>query len=163
MSFILLIIHALSFSVLPADHALYIGVVKINCTEKSNEVFVQVFKDDLQDAIRQHEPAFKAAEDLLFCEQNQEAISHYFNLHLQCHFDDQPAPLRWQKASLVNDSYLFHFQIQTPEQWQKIAVTADFFMELFPSQSNVIQVKKGEVQRYGRTTIRKPVFSEALK
>ena len=95
MSFLLLIIHLLYFSVLPTEHALYIGVVKINCAETTNEVFVQVFKDDLQDAIRQHESAFKPAEELLFCQQNQGVITHYFNQHLQCQFDDQvlSAPL----------------------------------------------------------------------
>ena len=160
MSSILLIIHCLFFTAWPAEHALYIGVVKINCSEKYNEVFVQVFKDDLQDAIRLFEPAFKAAEELLFCEQNQETITQYFNLHLQCHFDNQIAPLQWKEASLLNDSYLLHFQITAPVQWQEISVTADFFMELFPSHSNVIQVKKGDVQWFGRTTITKDVFHE---
>ncbi|MDX1666488.1 MAG: hypothetical protein R3350_04640, partial [Saprospiraceae bacterium] len=51
-----------------------------------------------------------------------------------------------------NDVYRLTFNASCPPEWDRVSVSADFFMELFPTQSNIISLWHGRGKRFSRVT-----------
>ena len=140
-------------------HALYIGVVQITM-EETMTIQVKVFSDDLQ-AILQNEVGYQAIgaiHDL--CELQTEHLQQYFQRTLQVLINELPIDLVLSDCEQINDVHLLQFKsIHYPLAWQQVAIRADFFMELFPTQSNVLQLHYKDNERnkrYGRMTAQAP-------
>jgi len=140
-------------------HALYIGVIQITM-EEIMTIQVKVFSDDLQ-AILQNEVGYQATgatDDL--CMLQMEHLQQYFQRTLQVHINELPIDLVLNDCEQINDVHLLQFKaIDCPLTWQQVAIKANFFMELFPTQSNVLQLhyKDNEKnRRYGRMNRQAP-------
>ncbi len=134
-----------------SDHAVYISVVEI--TEE--RVQVKVFTDDLQNAIRNYDSNYRQVSDGQFCSENRLLIQRYFQSHLTIKINGQPIVLRYTSASKEGDSYWVSFDMPQMGIWQSIEVTDKHFMELFPTQANIIKIMAGK-QRFCKLTVNKP-------
>lgn len=136
-------------------HAIYLSVVRIEHREASGEaqLLVKVFTDDLRDVIRSGYPEqyAPAAEDL-FCSLNRTSIQQYFQDKLQINVNGHPARLSLLEGQRENEVYWLSFRLEGPERWREVAVTASFFMEIFSTQSNIIQLINGDEKRFARLT-----------
>lgn len=92
---------------------------------------------------------FLAASD---CEGIQYEIETYFSSHLSYSINNKSTSLALSHCELNGDAVWFHFEIECPDQWNKVNVKADFLMELFPTQSNIITIYHGEEKRFLRIT-----------
>ncbi len=129
-------------------HAVYISVVEIEV----NEIRVKVFSDDLRDAIRNHAGVIAEDNTTDFCNKYQQEIERYFSEKLSLVINDESIPFKYESATDEGDSYWIKFQFDQEENWRSIEVEDKHFMELFPTQSNIIKVN-GPALRFGRLSV----------
>lgn len=134
------------------SHAIYIGVVQMSHVENrpSADIIVKVFQDDLQDVLKNAFDLKKMEAEIAYYNQYQLEIEQYFQNHLSCSINGQSMSLRLKKGEKAAEVYLLSFEIACPEVWKTVDIRADFFMELFPIQSNILHVENGKKKRFGR-------------
>ena len=124
------------------EHAIYISVVEIEHKEiTSSEIRVKVFKDDLRDVIKNNEGEVIA--NLEYCPKNISDLENYFNKTIEIQIDDQKLTLKHESCSLEGDAYWFFFSSEAPSAWNSISIKDIHFLELFPTQSNIVKVIDG--------------------
>lgn len=140
--------------VLVAEHAIYIGVLQIHHLQNSTtaELSIKVFQDDLQDALRQTEDLKKIEHQANFCSIHEKAIEQYFQNHIKCRINQQAVDIHLKRGEATNEVYQFYFDMSCPQTWTSMDIQANFLMELFPAQSNIIQLNNGDNKRFGRLT-----------
>lgn len=143
-----------SFMATSADHALYLSFTEIDV--EAQTIRIKAFSDDLENALRNFEGSFHGNNTVNFLRGNEQILQDYFRDKLLITLDKRPVTLIYTSASIENDAHFLDFEFQTSPAVREMEVKADFFMELFPSQSNVVQVKMGREKRYLRLTHDKP-------
>jgi len=136
-------------------HAFYLAVVQLDHAAGgiTAQVTIKVFTDDMQDALRNAFPdEFQPVATDAFCERLGDQAGRYFDRHFNCVINGEERPMNLQRCELQNDVYLLQFELSCPADWRELEVKADFFMELFPSQTNVLSILHGEEKGYFRLT-----------
>ncbi|MBX2877368.1 MAG: hypothetical protein KTR30_34925 [Saprospiraceae bacterium] len=140
------------------EHALYLGTLQLKYIEQSAEAHlaVKVFSDDLQSAIRNADESFQVGPiDELF-NQNGPLIEAYFEQHLQLEINGISQVPKLYQSEQINDTHILKFKIACPPAWNHLELTADFFMELFPNQMNVVSVSYLEQKQFARLNKQQP-------
>lgn len=137
-----------------ADHAIYIGVIQVlhDASAASAEVNVKVFTDDMQNALRNAFKNYEVIPEERICARQQELLAAYFAEHLTFDVNGTGVEMNLKSCTKENDVYWLTFDISCPPQWSKLRVEADFFMELFPTQSNMVSLHHGGERRFFRLT-----------
>ena len=135
------------------NHALYVSVLEIE-KEQSRErasIMVKIFSDDLEDAIFNHA---QQRLDLLGgnCGQGKTYISNYFNDHLKLRIDGKEQSYSYLSCEVNDISLWLTFEFTTLTSWNEVEITADYLMELFPTQSNVVSITYHSEKRMFRLT-----------
>ena len=124
------------------QHAIYIGMVQIAPLEQNGhfKMEIRVFQNDFQDALRNlaNKPVpinlKEPSADL------KKWISSYFEAHIDLKINHKTPPLIFTQIEAVIDIYLIEFKFSTNESWDQVDLKADFLMELFPQQSNMVKL-----------------------
>ena len=132
------------------DHAVYISVVEI----REGRLQVKVFSDDLQNAIRNYDSNFRSVSDEQFCFENRASIENYFGSTLRITINDEQVAFSYASATKEGDSYRLSFDMPDMGIWTSIEVDDRHFMELFPSQTNIVKIM-GSKQRFCKLTLNK--------
>ncbi|MEM8908586.1 MAG: DUF6702 family protein [Bacteroidota bacterium] len=137
-------------------HNIYISTIQIEHWPGDTlaSLQVKVFSDDLLDALRPSQGQSNWPKDSLCTSANLE-LKSYFEKNLQCQVNRQTSPLRLTQCQQTQDVHLLSFTLRCPIEWQTVTLTARFFMELFPQQSNVIQLRENDRTYFGRATSNK--------
>jgi hypothetical protein len=132
---------------LTTSHAIYVSVLEI----EQGSLKVKVFANDLEDAIYNH---CQQRLDLLTgnCSQSKSLIDNYFSDHLAVKIDGQERKFSYKTCEVNDISLWLTFEFNTPAKWRKVEITADYLMELFPTQSNVVSVSYLKEKRMFRLT-----------
>ncbi len=138
----------------PANHAIYIAVVEINHKSRATtaEVVIKVFTNDLEDALFNAYKKHTKLESEDNCEAHGLLFEKYFSTHFSCVINDQERQISFKNCEKNEDTLWLRFDMTCPERWNNLRLTADFLMELFPTQSNVISVFHGDKKKYFRLT-----------
>lgn len=120
------------------DHAIYISVLEID----SQQLKVKVFSDDLKDALRN----------------DSSSVEAYFQKKINLHINNQPIRFVLKEVTEEGESQWITFLMETPSQWHSFNLKADYFMELFPDQTNVVKVRV-DSPRYFRLNQSNPSIS----
>jgi len=134
-------------------HAIYISTIKIHHEEASGTTSIQlkIFSDDLQNDIKHKFSLGELPKKSTLCEfEKNEWIQQYFAQHLMFWVDDRLLPLQLSDCRIINDVHLISFFIHSPTFWKTLRIKADYLMELYPTQSNVLQLY------YTKKTIQTP-------
>lgn len=131
------------------DHAIYISVIEISKNQEVTEIRVKVFQDDLQNAIKNYSGVVALTAPEVFPQKYSNEIESYFREHLKV--NDLSYQLK--SSELNGDSYWFTFLSENAE-WTKINATADYLMELFPTQENILKVLLNGETRFCRLNIK---------
>jgi hypothetical protein len=117
------------------DHAIYVSVLEV----EQESIMVKVFANDLEDAIFNQS---QQRVDLINgdCRQSKTLISNYFNDHLKIKIDGKEQSYSYVSCELNDISLWMSFTFTSPATWREVEVTADYLMELFPTQSNVVSI-----------------------
>jgi hypothetical protein len=121
---------------LSEDHAIYISVLEIVEKEARTELRVKVFTDDLANAIKNSfEDDVVMIDD--FPSENEALIEAYFKVHLILMSSSSELEYYFIEYKTVGDSYWFTFEV-LGSIGQLYSIKADYFMELFPTQQNIV-------------------------
>ena len=134
------------------DHALYIGVIKIEHQEGStlSNLSIKVFSDDLHNALKNEFDWKELPTISVACGIHSAALQQYFENHLTIWINNEPVSLELQTCENNSEVYILNYTFSPPSKWQTLTLQADFLMELYPTQSNVLQVqyKANNVQEF---------------
>ena len=148
-----LILVLASSSTIRSYHALYLSVTEIEfCSSKTSSLRVKVFSDDLQSALRNFSKKYQQGDLQHFFERNQLLAEAYFQQHLKLSVNNQPVTIRLESYSIENDAHFVTFRFKCPESIVKLNMKADFLMELFPTQTNIVKVLYGGDTSYLKFT-----------
>lgn len=119
-----------------SEHAMYISVLEID----QQEIRVKVFTDNLEDAIRNDAQHYAPPVEGAFHVVNQQYIEAYFQKKIVLKSGEKRISLTLKKSSHEGDSYWFTFTPTSIEKSEEIELKANYLMELFPDQTNVVKV-----------------------
>lgn len=123
------------------DHAIYISVLELD----KSQMKVKVFIDNLEDALRN----------------DSNSIEDYFQKKIKLQINSQNLYFSLNEVKEEGDSYWISFNMTTPENWRTFYLKADYLMELFPNQTNVVKVMIDKPQFF-RLTKSNPTCSFKL-
>ena len=137
------------------NHAIYISVIEIEHKGLGNNaiIMIKVFTDDFKDAILN---AFKNRIEFSKdkkCSDNKSVIEGYFDKHFKATINGKPLSISFNSCELNGDSVWLYFDMACPANWKDVSVSADFLMELFPKQSNIVSIYHGNDKRFLRLTL----------
>ncbi len=139
-----------------SDHALYIGLINIDHSPAARvaQIRIRVFNDDLENALKNTFSGFEAVGPELVCESSEQWIQNYFEQHLAIKINGKKQALQLVQCLIQNDIAQLSFESKCAPVWKEVNVQTDIFQELFPTQSNVIQLSDGEEKRFARLNLR---------
>ena len=126
------------------DHAIYIGVIEIQHIAEipSATVRVKVFSDDLHSAVRNKVGAEIDPVVEMLCLTGTEQVLAYFQEHLTLSVNGNELALENTACSFEGDAHWLDFTVQCPTNWESISIEADFFMEIYPTQTQMIHMNE---------------------
>ncbi len=141
MAFILFII--LPWLAAPStagNHAVYVSVLEIKQAPGAGaELSIKVFTDDLEDAVF-NQSARRIDLQNGDCSRYHEEVARYFREHLQLVINGKTMAYDYLSCEINDISVWFTFHLQAPDSWSAINVKADYLMELFPTQNNIVSI-----------------------
>jgi hypothetical protein len=132
---------------LRTSHAIYVSVLEV----EQESIMVKVFANDLEDAIFNQS---RQRPDLLSgnCSQSKDLISNYFKNHLKIKINGEEQGYSYLSCEINDISLWLTFEFTSPPTWSEVEITADYLMELFPTQSNVVSISYHSEKRMFRLT-----------
>lgn len=139
--------------VMEEPHSFYLSVIEVQYPVEngSTALRIKVFTNDLQNAVSEHYHTEKLIDQEQLCTSGLEQVTGYLDQHVQIRLDGVPASLNFRDCRVEGDSHWLTFQISA-KTWKEIVLSADFFMELFPTQTHVVNVSFGNKKQFARLT-----------
>lgn len=139
------------------NHGIYLSVVKVQQNEDniSASMTMKVFTDDLENILKNEfgEDVVKHHSNIY--QKNQNYIQTYFSKKLIIEINGKKQGFEFLQCEQLEEVFLLDFDLSCPKKWKQVKVTAPFFMELFPKQSNVFHIETQSSKRFGRTVLEK--------
>lgn len=138
------------------DHAIYVSVIEIKESGKSNKTSLEMklFADDLEDAIQNHS-GIRTDLRNKDCKDSEALIINYFEDHFLLKINSKKIAIVFVSCELNDMSLWLDFQLDTPDKWQSVEIKADYLIELFPTQSNVVSIEYQDQKKMFRLTYEK--------
>ena len=127
-----------------ADHAIYLSTIRIHDEDDHLIMQVNIFEDDLRDALRDHHGEVIDTSALDF----EIRVNDYMKEHLVINLNDDIRLLVVKDVIRVGDTYQVAYSPIPVSSIAKIALEADYLMELFPMQQNILQLEYQDHQYY---------------
>lgn len=125
-------------------HALYLSVISIDINHEVMNMEIKVFTDDLLDVLKnQNSQIVSTATKLSNAE-----IEAYFQKHLSTTDSGQNLQFSLDQITLEGESHFIHFSCPLPKGIRNLSVQAGYFMELFPTQQNILKVRKDDKNHF---------------
>lgn len=134
-------------------HAFYVGVIDLvhKTGDHKAEMVIKVFTDDLEDALVQGSGSrFVLSKAITKQHAAWPNIEKYFTDHIQIMVNQQEIQLQMVQTEVHQDSHWIYFEGKCAPEWQNVTIKAEFFMDLFPDQMNVVHFKEGTSKHYLR-------------
>jgi hypothetical protein len=136
-----------------SDHAIYLSSTELEIRDDKILITAKVFSDDLRDAIKNHDAAqYQPGELQHFASKNSNLIQDYFRHYLTVKNEKGALILRYVESTVEGDAHFVQMQIAQIGKTTALSINASFFMELFPTQMNVVVVKQGDEKTYLKYT-----------
>lgn len=138
-------------------HALYLSTSKITLAENQNKLSIQIkiFSDDLQTALINHFNEKEISSTTTIGTKNLAQIKSYLKQHLL--LNKANANNRWgmelleltadYQESIYLLTAIYEDHSTNADKAEILEIQADYLMEVFPTQSNIIDLTYGE-QRF---------------
>jgi hypothetical protein len=131
----------LSFSDLKTenDHGIYLSVSEVSLSKSQSLIKIKIFLDDFENILRLYNKGKLSSTDICA---KESLILSYFTKNMPIKINDKYIKLQWSGCEKIGDSLALHFSFDNPSDGKELKIKATFFTELFPSQQNIIQIKK---------------------
>lgn len=153
------------FKLQKENHALYLSVIQIKHqqTEQTALITIKVFTDDFENAIKNAHPDLTILLGKDICQQEGKYLEAYFEKHLAISINGTNRNYTLQNCQQENEVYFLELEMPCPLDWKEFKIEADFLMELFPTQSNMINLIYGNEKRYCRLTKKESTCELSLR
>lgn len=123
------------------NHAIYVSVVEIEqLNAQRGALRVKVFYDDLEASIRNYSGTSVDFADEITCDSQANILKEYFSEHLKVQIQNSAIDYDFIRCEKNGESIWLEFDFTTMEEWTLVTIQSDYFMELFPTQTNVFTV-----------------------
>lgn len=133
----------LSFSDLNTenDHGIYLSVSEVSLSKDNGQshINIKIFSDDFENILRLYNNGKLSFTDICA---KESLILAYFTKNMPIKINDKYIKLQWSGCKKIGDSLSLHFSFTSPADGKELKIKATFFTELFPSQQNIIQIKR---------------------
>ncbi len=138
-------------------HAFYLSVIEVAYPVEDGKTAlrIKVFTDDLQNAVSEFQQTKELVSQEQLCGTSLDHVNGYLKQHVQISLDAVPVKFQLRDCRVEGDSHWLTFEISA-KPWTKIELTADFFMELFPTQTHVVSILSGDKKQFARLTKNRP-------
>lgn len=133
------------------NHNIHLAQVNIKNIPQStfSSVEIKMFADDFRDALQNYFPKKRFIANETLCEQHQQ-ITKYITKHFYCKINQKKCKLVFQSCTFRDGMYALSFNFTTPRSWTSVKIKADFLMEIFPKQSNIISLNYNQEKWFER-------------
>ena len=123
------------------DHGIYLSVSEVSLSKGKNQslIKIKIFLDDFENILRLYNKGKLSSTDICA---KESLILSYFTKNMPIKINDKYIKLQWSGCEKIGDSLALHFSFDNPSDGKELKIKATFFTELFPSQQNIIQIKK---------------------
>jgi len=124
-------------------HPIHVSVTEIEFDEKekSLEIMMRVFADDLEDAMRKHlnQPDLDiiAPKNGLTVDQ---MISGYLHDRFKIYLDNKSQKPGYLGHEREADTFVFYVEVTNVRKWKTIQIQNNILTEIFDDQSNLVHV-----------------------
>ncbi len=136
-------------------HAVYISVIDIRHEVSSDQAsfVIKVFTNDFEDALYNHSDKRLQLSNADACDLNNAVISSYFEKHLQIQVNGKETVYRFAGCEINDDSIWLTFSMTCMANWNDFSIKADYLMELFPTQTNIVNLHESGEKRFLKLTL----------
>ena len=140
----------LSFSDLRTDidHGIYLSVSEVSLSKDNSKshINIKIFSDDFENILRLYNKGKLSSMDICA---RESLILAYFTKNMPMKINNRYIKLQWSGCEKIGNSLSLHFSFTRPADGKELKIKATFFTELFPSQQNIIQIKReGSANRF---------------
>jgi hypothetical protein len=131
-------------------HPIHVSVTEIEFDEKekSLEIMMRVFADDLEDTMRKHmnQPGLDIISPSNGMTVDQ-MVSGYLSQHFKVSLDGKAQKTSYLGHEREADTFIFYIEVTNVKKWKTIQIQNDILTEVFDDQSNLVHVTvKDEVK-----------------
>lgn len=123
------------------DHGIYLSVSEVSLSKDNGQSYVniKIFSDDFENILRLFNKGKLSSTDICA---KQGLVLSYFTKNMPIKIDDKYIKLQWSGCEKIGDSLSLRFSFAHAANGKELKIKATFFTELFPSQQNIIQIKR---------------------
>jgi hypothetical protein len=150
--FLLLILLCSSSNIaskIPA-HAIYISICEITYDTQQLDIFIKVFTNDLEDAIRNQTGEITSVENNLDKAAVNKKINKYLSSVVHLAANNATLQMDYIDSKKENDATWAHFIVNDIDPPKQLKIENQIFTEIFDAQLNVVTLKFGEEKKYLR-------------
>lgn len=130
-------------------HAIYISVTEIELQQSDlSTVSIKIFSDDLKAAIQNFSGKSSSESNATFINHNKEAVASYINKYFNLRLNNKNIALEYKDHTLEGDAYFLNFSFRVETLPSPLSIKAEYLMELFPTQQNVVKINFENEQRF---------------
>lgn len=145
----------LFFSFLFLVHPIYISSTNVVINDDKLEVKVKLFRDDLEDGLRDFHGFSISIDSPIKIEKNQNLINEYINDKLTLIVNDEKINFFIMDYSLINDVLEIYFVQNFTKKTKDIRIVNQLLIEIYSEQSNIMFLNIFEKKYYYNFTASK--------
>ena len=131
-------INYIIFYFLFSIHPIYISVVEINSKENNLEIVFKIFRDDLEDGIKNNLKKNVSIDSQSKVELNNKIIQEYLNTVISIKVNDEKKELLFSDFFLENERIKINAKISNSSLIDTIEIYNEILIDVFSNQKNVI-------------------------
>ena len=122
-------------------HPIYISVVEINSKENNLEIVFKIFRDDLEDGIKNNLKKNVSIDSQSKVELNNKIIQEYLNSVTSIKVNDEEKKLLFSNFILENERIKVNANIENNSLINLIEINNEILVDVFSNQKNIIFFK----------------------
>ena len=131
-------INYIIFYFLFSIHPIYISVVEINSKENNLEIVFKIFRDDLEDGIKNNLGKNVSIDTQSKLELNNKIIQEYLNTVISIKVNDEKKELLFSDFFLENERIKINAKISNSSLIDTIEIYNEILIDVYSNQKNVI-------------------------
>ncbi len=143
----------LIFSYLLFVHPIYISSSRIEMKNNSIELKIKLFRDDLEDGLRNFHGFSISIDSSKKLEKNIEYINQYIDENFSIIINDQKIKFKIENFNLINDVLEVSFFDNNYEKIDSVKVINKFLIEVYAVQSNIVFLEIEDKKYYTQFNI----------
>ena len=143
----------LIFSYLLFVHPIYISSSRIEMKNNSIELKIKLFRDDLEDGLRNFHGFSISIDSSKKLEKNIEYINQYIDENFSIIINDQKIKFKIENFNLINDVLEVSFFDNNYEKIHSVKLINKFLIEVYAVQSNIVFLEIEDKKYYTQFNI----------